>query len=171
MALAKPDYKLVLEKNYNEILKLYTPLINRYYHMMVKVNNCGYESLTDFIGDFYPELVKAVNAIKIEKIKDQEKFGLYQQLCFYLGNFTTRKLHNEMKWTKFSNDIPEDYKETPYYDKDKTLKMSFDRIYNTCLTDEQRELVNDALKSGKPLYKYGYQMDKIKKIFKEKMDI
>lgn len=165
------DYKLVKEKNYLAIFKKFRPLMMRYYQRMIIVSKCGYEDFDEFADDFYPEMVKAVDAVKLERIKDPDKYGLYQQLAFYLQNFTTRKINKYIRDKKFNAQIEEDY-DAPYDDQaneNAERKASFDTIYTKYLDDNQRAIVDKVL-SGIPGYKIpGWY--KVVKIFKENLDI
>ena len=169
--MKKNDFELVKEKNYVAILEKYKPLISKYYYRMIKVNGKAYEDVNDFIADFYPELVKAVDAIKFEKIKSPENFILYKQLSFYLQNHTTRCLKHTIKQLNTEQQFPEKF-DAKYDDNsyERTERLqSFDEIYTNYLNDEQRLLVDKVL-SGIPAYKVkGF--DKVKRIFKEKMEI
>ena len=151
------DYKLVKEKNYHAILEKYKPLISKYYHRMVKVVGIQYEDVNDFIGDFYPELCKAVDAIKFEKIKDPDNFVFYKQLSFYLQNATTHSINRTIKRQNKECQFPEKEElKQHYYDKtDNDLLIDkFNEIYLTKLDDRQREIVDGVL-SGEKLYKLG----------------
>lgn len=161
------DYELVKNKDYTAILKKYRPLMMRYFQKMLTVSNCGFEDFEDFIGGFYEDMVKAVNAVKPSKIKDPETFGLYCQLSFWLRNFTTRNIRKYIRDKKFNAQIEEDY-DAPYDDStnDNIEKMeSFNMIYAKYLDDNQRAIVDEVL-SGTPGYRVpGYH--KVVKIFKE----
>lgn len=161
------DYELVKNKDYTAIFKKFRPLMMRYFQRMIKVSSCGYEEFDEFIDDFYIEMVKAVDAVKLERIKDPEKYGFYQQCAFYLQNFTTRKLSKYLRDKKFNSQIEEDY-DAPYDDQanENAERMaSFHMIYTKYLDDNQRAIVDEVL-SGTPGYKIpGY--NKVVKIFKE----
>lgn len=165
------DYELVKEKNYLAIFKKFRPLMMKYFQKMIVVSNCGYEDFDEFADDFYSEMVKAVDAVKLERIKEPDKYGLYQQLIFYLQNFTTRKLRKHIRDKKYNAQIEEDY-DAPYNDQtnEKIEKMaSFNTIYTNFLNDTQRAIVDEVL-SGTPGYKIpGYY--KVVKIFKEHLEI
>lgn len=167
------DYELVKNKDYDAILKKYRPLMMRYFQKMLTVSNCGFEDFEDFISDFYEDMVKAVNAVKLSKIKDPETFGLYCQLSFWLRNFTTRKIRDYVKLQKYSNPLPENHEE-PYYDKDDaTIKLSFNEIATKLLDDTQRESYELFLR-GVPAYKLpvgSRGWAKILQIFRENIDI
>lgn len=161
------DYEIVKEKNYLEIFKKFRPLMMRYYQRMIKVSKCGYEEFDEFADDFYIEMVKAVDAVKLERIKDPNNYGFYQQCAFYLQNFTTRKLRKYLRDKKFNAQIEEDY-DAPYNDQtNENIERlaSFDDVYTKYLNDNQRAIVDEVL-SGTPGYKIpGYY--KVVKIFKE----
>lgn len=165
------DYELVKNKDYYGIFKKFRALMMKYFQKMIVVSNCGYEDFDEFADDFYSEMVKAVDAVKLERIKEPDKYGLYQQLAFYLQNFTTRKLRKYIRDKKFNSQIEEDY-DAPYDDNsnEKTEKMqSFNMIYTNFLNDNQRAIVDEVL-SGTPGYKIpGYY--KVVKIFKEHLEI
>ena len=165
------DYELIKEKDYYSLFKKFSPLMMKFYMRMLTVSNCGYEDFDEFADDFYPEMVKAVDAVKLERIKDPDKYGLYQQLAFYLQNFTTRKLLKYIRDKKFNSQIEEDY-DAPYDDStnENTERMaSFNIIYTNYLNDNQRAIVDEVL-SGTPGYKIpGYY--KVVKIFKEHLEI
>lgn len=167
------DYELVKNKDYTAILKKYRPLMMRYFQKMLTVSNCGFEDFEDFISGFYEDMVKAVNAVKLSKIKDPETFGLYCQLSFWLRNFTTRKIRDYVKLQKYSNPLLETHEE-PYYDKDDTtIKLSFNEIATKLLDDAQRESYELFLR-GVPAYKLpvgSRGWAKILQIFKENIDI
>jgi hypothetical protein len=164
------DYELVKNKDYTAIFKKFRPLMMKYFQRMIKVSSCGYEDFDEFADDFYPEMVKAVDAVKLERIKDPDKYGLYQQLAFYLQNFTTRKISKHIRDKKFNSQIKEDY-DAPYNDtaNENIERMaSFHMIYTKYLDANQREIVDEVL-SGTPGYKIpGYY--KIVKIFKEHLE-
>lgn len=165
------DYELVKNKDYLAIFKKFRALMMKYFQKMIVVSDCGYEDFDEFTDDFYPEMVKAVDAVKLERIKDPDKYGLYQQLAFYLQNFTTRKLRKYIRDKKFNAQIEEEY-DAPYNDNsnEKTEKMqSFNTIYTNYLSDTQRTIVDEVL-SGTPSYKVpGFR--KVAKIFKEHLEI
>lgn len=165
------DYELVKNKDYTAILKKFRPLMMKYFQRMIKVSSCSYEDFDEFIDDFYIEMVKAVDAVKLERIKVPEKYGLYQQLAFYLQNFTTRKISKYIRDKKFNSQIEEDY-DAPYDDQtnEKTERMaSFNTIYTNYLSATQRAIVDEVL-SGTPSYKVpGFR--KVAKIFKEHLEI
>lgn len=165
------DYELVKEKNYLAIFKKFRPLMMKYFQKMIVVSNCGYEDFDEFADDFYPEMLKAVEAVKLERIKDPDKYGFYQQCAFYLQNFTTRKISKYIRDKKFNAQIEEDY-DAPYDDQtnEKTERMaSFNTIYTNYLNDTQRAIVDEVL-SGTPSYKVpGFR--KVAKIFKEHLEI
>ena len=139
---------MIINKDYHDLFENYKPLMMRYYMRMVKVSQCGYEDYFDFIGDFYEQFIKAVDAIKISKIKDPDKFSLYIQLEFYLRNFTSRKIRDHKKWQKYSFSIPEDY-DIPIEEDDKRITMeAFDEVYNS-LTDIQRKAVDEVIAGKK----------------------
>lgn len=165
------DYELVKNKDYLAIFKKFRALMMKYFQKMIVVSDCGYEDFDEFIDDFYPEMVKAVDAVKLERIKDPNNYGLYQQLAFYLQNFTTRKLRKYIRDKKFNSQLDEDY-DAPYDDNsnENTERMaSFNMIYTNYLNDNQRAIVDEVL-SGTPGYKIpGYY--KVVKIFKEHLDL
>ena len=165
------DYELVKNKDYYSIFNKFRPLMMKYFQQMIVISNCGYEDFDEFIDDFYPEMIKAVDAVKLERIKDPDKYGLYQQLAFYLQNFTTRKLRKYIRDQKFNSQIEEGY-DAPYDDStnEKIERMaSFNMIYTNYLNDNQRAIVDEVL-SGTPGYKIpGWY--KIIKIFKEHLEI
>lgn len=165
------DYELVKNNDYLAIFKKFRPLMMRYYQRMTTVSKCGYEDFDEFADDFYPEMIKAVDAVKLERIKDPDRYGLYQQLAFYLQNFTTRKISRYIKYKKFNAQIEEGY-DAPYNDitnENIERKASFDMIYTKLLSDDQRAIVDKVL-SGTPGYKIpGWY--KVVKIFKEHFDI
>jgi len=165
------DYELIKNKDYTAIFKKFRPLMMKYFQRMIKVSLCGYEDFDEFADDFYPEMVKAVEAVKLDRIKDPDKYGLYQQLAFYLQNFTTRKISKYIRDKKFNAQIEEDY-DAPYDDatnEDIERMASFDTIYTKYLDDNQRAIVDKTL-SGTPGYRIpGYY--KVVKIFKEHLDI
>lgn len=109
------DYEIVKNKDYAAVLEKYRPLMMKFHMKMLTVSDCGFEDFEDFIGEFYEDMTKAVNAIKLNKIKDPETFGLYCQLEFWLCNFTTRRIRDSIKLKKYSNPIPENHEE-PYYE-------------------------------------------------------
>ncbi len=161
------DYELVKNKDYTAIFKKFRPLMMKYYQRMIVVSKCGYEDFDEFADDFYPEMVKAVDAVKLERIKDPNRYGIYQQLAFYLQNFTTRKLSKYLRDKKFNSQIEEDY-DAPYNDtaNENTERLeSFNTVYTNYLNDNQRAIVDEVL-SGTPGYKVpGWY--KVVKIFKE----
>ena len=164
------DYELVKNKDYTEIFKKFRALMMKYYQRMIVVSKCGYEDFDEFADDFYPEMVKAVDAVKLERIKDPETFGLYCQLSFWLRNFTTRKVNKYIRDKKFNAQIEEGY-DAPYDDQtnENIEKMeSFNRTY-TNLNDAQRAIIDKVL-AGTP----GYTIPgwyKVAKIFREKFEI
>ena len=128
------DYELVKEKNYLAIFKKFRPLMMRYFQKMLTISNCGYEDFDEFADDFFPEMVKAVNAVKLERIKDHDSYGFYQQCAFYLQNFTTRKISKYIRDKKFNAQIEEGY-DAPYDDatNENIERMaSFNTIYTNC---------------------------------------
>ena len=161
------DYETVANKNYLAIFKKFRPLMMKYYQRMIVVSKCGYEDFDEFADDFYIEMIKAVDAVKLERIKDPDNYGFYQQCAFYLQNFTTRKLRKYLRDKKFNAQIEEDY-DAPYNDQtnENAERMaSFHMVYMDYLDDAQRMIV-DKILSGTPGYKIpGYY--KIVKIFKE----
>ena len=169
------DYELVKNKDYASIFIKYRPLMMKFYMRMLTVSDCGFEDFEDFISEFYEDMVKAVNAVKLSKIKDPETFGLYCQLSFWLRNFTTRRIRDSFKLKKYSNPIPENHEE-PCFDRAEdysTIKQSFDEIATKYLDDTQRESVELFLR-GVPAYKLpvgSRGWAKIIQIFKENMDI
>ena len=169
------DYEMVVNKDYTEILKKYRPLMMKYFQKMLTVSNCGFEDFDDFISSFYEDMVKAVNAIKVSKIKDPNKFSFYIQLEFYLRNFTTRRIHDSVKLQKYSNPIPENHEE-PYFDDNNdylTVKLSFNEIATNYLDDTQRESYELFLR-GVPAYKLpvgSRGWAKILQIFRENLDV
>ena len=169
--MGSKDYEMVANKDYHGLFKKFRPLMMKYFQKMLKVSSCGYEDFDEFYDDFYSEMVKAVDAVKPERIKDPDNYGFYQQCAFYLQNFTTRKINKHIRDKKFNSQIEEDY-DAPYNDNsnENTERMlSFNMVYTNYLDNTQRAIVDEVL-SGTPGYKIpGYY--KVAKIFKEYLTI
>lgn len=90
------DYELVEKKDYYELWNRYSALINIYFHKIPEnIRNDLFEDFYEFKISCYPEVVKAVNALKLEKIKNPDTWSFYIQLSFYLKNYTGRKIVKE----------------------------------------------------------------------------
>lgn len=91
------DYELIEKKDYLALWEKYIPLIMKFYN---KAHNSTYyylfpSSFEDFKFDMYEVVVKAAEAIKLNKIKDKNKWCFYAQLYHYLQNATGRDIINK----------------------------------------------------------------------------
>lgn len=94
------EYQWLLQKNYTAFWEQYKYLIARFYsYYCCLLNKYGLSS--EFLGfeDFYCSswlvVKKAVDALKIEKIRDKDRWWAYIQISFYLRNYVNRQLINK----------------------------------------------------------------------------
>ena len=92
------DYELVKNKDYTTIWTKYQGLLNVFYYKCVdQITHSGcpfddYDNIQDFFYDCYPIVVKAVDSIKLNKIKKPATWTLYIQLYHYMQNFVNRDI-------------------------------------------------------------------------------
>ena len=105
------DYELIEKKDYLTLWKKYQPLLMKFY---IKAHNSTFyylfpSSFEDFKFDMYEVVENAAKAIKLNKIKDKEKWCFYAQLYHYLQNATSRDTiskylrHREDKVLSYDN--------------------------------------------------------------------
>lgn len=143
------DYALVEAQDYNGIWIKYRPLFMRYYMKMLTVSNCDFEDFDDFLGSWYEPFTKAIQGIKLEKVKDPSNFGLYMQLSLWLGNFTKRRIRDWIKIRKHEEQFPEKF--DGIYTEGESPLQSILSSATKCLSSRQFGLVVDYL-NGTPAY-------------------
>lgn len=145
------DFELVKEKDYFELWNRYTGLMLTYFYKIpANIRNDLFENFQEFKDSCYPEVVKAVDALKLERIKNPETWKFYIQFSFYLKNYTGRKLVKEYIRNPPEVCYVEDY-ETG---NGKTLEIEapdpmnyYEGLYET-LTEDEKFLFDSRL-SGK----------------------
>lgn len=90
------DFEMVKDKDYLGLWERYSALENIYYHKIPEnIRNDLFEDFYEFKDSCYPEVIKAVDSIKLERIKNPSTWSFYIQLSFYLKNYTGRKIVKE----------------------------------------------------------------------------
>lgn len=145
------DFKMVKEKDYFGLWERYSALENIYYHKIPEnIRNDLFEDFYEFKDSCYPEVVKAVDSIKLERIKNPETWSFYIQLSFYLKNYTGRKIVKEY----IRNPAEVCYVEDFETDDGKTLELIapdqmdyYEGFYESLTEDEK--FIFDLRLSGK----------------------
>lgn len=145
------DFELVKEKDYFELWNRYSALENIYYHKIpANIRNDLFENFQEFKDSCYLEVVKAVDALKLERIKNPETWSFYIQFSFYLKNYTGRKIVKEYIRNPEEICHVEDYETV----NGKTLEIEapdpmnyYEGFYET-LNDDEKFLFDSRL-SGK----------------------
>ena len=90
------DFELVKEKDYFELWNRYVGLVLIYFNKIpANIRNDLFEDFEEFKDSCYPEVIKAVDSIKLERIKNPSTWSFYIQFSFYLKNYTSRKIVKE----------------------------------------------------------------------------
>lgn len=166
------DYELIEKKDYLALWEKYTPLIRKFYN---KAHNSTYyylfpNSFEDFKFDMYEVVVKAAEAIKLNKIKDKNKWCFYAQLYHYLQNATDRDTiskymrHRENKILSYDN-VEAGEEVAHYFDKINNENEVWDSFTNEELGYIQKKFSREYI-GMKPKEK-----KEIEKSIKEKLNL
>lgn len=86
------DFELAKKKDYYSLWCRYEALMMIYWKKLPEnVRNYLFEDFTDFKDSCYQVVINAVDALTLSKIKNKDTWTFWQQLSYYLQNYTTRQ--------------------------------------------------------------------------------
>lgn len=173
----KTDYELVKEKNYYELWVKYEGLMMIFFKKLPEnIRDDMFEDFDEFKQSCFPHLVKAVDSIKLERVKDRETWTLYIQYYRYLQNYTSRQIVKKYIGTTLPvhlEDLVVNNDHVKDYDIEYTDYPDHTELYKS-LTEDERFIFDsrmDGLDWKEINKRFGsdYICKKVRKSLKEKI--
>lgn len=141
------DFELAKKKDYYSLWKKYEALMMIYYKKLPEnVRDYLFEDFDDFKDSCYQVVINAVDALTLSKIKNKDTWTLWQQLSYYLQNYTTRQCvrdtykiwSSEFSYDGFVNKYigAKDIDNLPYKEFMKSLSQNEKEIVDSRLNGE-----------------------------------